>query len=419
MTEPQPRLAPRERGQSTVKSRRSELDQVNALHVTLSYNSAPALGGPDLTAYKLCTVLRAQGVKVDVLCTNLASRNAVLQPNSFERDVEGVWVRYLATRKLMPLGRHSFGLYYVPELRALLRREIGNYDVIHVHGFRDYMTFVTCQEARRTRVPYVIHPRGTLPYQGHSLVAKTIYDWTFGRRFLCGAARLIALTDREARSFGELGAAMQRVRVIYNGIEAKDYDPHASGEQFRREHDIREQFIVLYFGRIHMIKGIDHMTRAVAQLCRAGLDVAAVVVGPDEGFGNTVRRIASQERFDHLYILPPVRGKQKQDVFAAADVLVYAAQIEDFGVAAFEGILSGVPTIVASNTGCAEVVQRFNAGFVVPYGNIREIVSTIRCILADPDNARHRTLASRSEVVAALDWPDIARRVRALYAEVV
>ena len=388
---------------------------MRVLHLSLSFKSAPALGGPDLTSYKLCTSLRRQGVEVDVLCTNLASKTTVIQPTTFERDIEGVHVTYLATRKLIPLGRRSFGLYYMPELGPMLQRIAGNYDVIHLQGYRDFVSLVGHRAAAAAGVPYVIHPRGTLPYQGHSLIAKTTFDRLIGRRMIDQAAALIAFSPREIDSFVELGADRSKIHVVHNGVDTADYDPRASGAAFRERYGIREHLVVLYFGRVHQIKGIDHLLRATAALSRAGFDVAAVVVGPDEGFGATLKRIAEQENFDHFYMVPPVSGKGKQGVFGAADALVYAAAVEDFGVSAFEGVLSGVPTVVAAGTGCGQIVQRLDCGSLVPYGDVSALAGVLRGILEDPSGARARTLAARPRVAAQLDWNDIGAQVCRIY----
>jgi len=160
------------------------------------------------------------------------------------------------------------------------------------------------------------------------------------------------------------------------------------------------------------------MVRAVAALSRKGLDVAAVVVGPDEGFASTLRRIAADERFDHFYLVPAVSGLHKWEAFASADVLVYAAEVEDFGIVAFEGILFGIPTVVSAGTGCGEIVSRLNAGILVEYGNVEQLQTVLRHILEAPAEARERTQAARPRVIAALDWASTATRVRRVYEEV-
>ncbi len=193
---------------------------------------------------------------------------------------------------------------------------------------------------------------------------------------------------------------------------------NTSTERRRQQFAIKEQFVVLYLGRIHVIKGIDHMVRAVARLHRMGYDIAAVVVGPDEGFGSTVKNIAAQESFEHLYMLPTINGKQKQAVFGASDVLVYAAKVEDFGVVAFEGMLSGVPTVVAANTGCSEVARHLNVGYTVTYGDVDQLVGVLREILGDLATARKEVLAARPRIVSTLNWADIATGVHELYKEI-
>ncbi len=391
---------------------------MRALHVTLSYKSAPALGGPDLTVYKLCTALHRRGVQIDVICTNLATKTKTIQPHSFTRDVEGVHAHYLATRKLIPLGRHSFGLFHMPELGPVLRETIGCYDIVHIHGYRDYPSLVAYEWCRKAHVPFLIHPHGTVAFHGHSQIAKALFDRIYGQRMLRDAAGLLALSGYEAEQFRVFGGDPAKIILVPNGIDTADYDPNTSGEAFRRRYGIGERFVVLYLGRVDVIKGIDHMVRAVAVLRREGWDVAAVVVGPDEGFGRTLKQVASAEGFQHFYLLPTVSGREKLEAFGAADALVYASSTEGFGMVALEGILSGVPTVVAAGSGCGEIVGRLNAGFLTNHGDIGQLASILRNILQRPQAARNYTLAARPRVVAALDWSDIAAQVHGLYEQV-
>jgi glycosyltransferase involved in cell wall biosynthesis len=392
---------------------------MRVLHLTLSFHSAPSLGGPDLTSYKLCRALTERGVEIEVICTNLASKTDVIQPGSFERQIDGMRVRYLETKKLFPLGRNSFGLFVIPELNRILSEEVDRFDLVHLTGYRDFQSVVGSYQAKQKGIPYLIHPRGTIPYQGHSLLAKFVFDKTLGRRMIKGAAAFIALSQRETHSYRALGADMSRVYIVHNGIEVKEYRCDVNGDTFRRKHNIKEKNVVLYFGRIHFTKGIDQMLRAVAHLARAGVDIAAVVVGPDEGYRSYLIDLAKKLDFRGLYFIPTVSGEEKQQVFGAADILVYAAKFEEFGVSAFEGVLSGVPTIVTRGTGCGEIMQGFDAGYLVDYGDIEGMSRTISSILEDPKAAKARTLKGRENVIRSLPWSEIGRKVHEIYSEIL
>jgi len=372
------------------------MNNLKILHLSLSYNSAPNLGGPDITVYKLCSSLAKKGATVDVICTNLASKDSYISKSSFSKKVDGVNVNYLRTLKILPLGTSSFGLYYIPELKDFLSSNIKNYDIVHLHGYRDYLSLIGALQAKSHNVPYVLHPRGTLPNQGHSILVKKLFDYSFGKIMIKNASGLIALTKREINSFRLLNADINKITVVNNGMDLDDYNPYQSGENFINKYKITQKFIVLYLGRVHKIKGIDHMVKAVADLSRIGFDIAAVVVGPDEGFAKVLKNIANEEKFTHLYLIPTVTGLEKQQAFGAADVLVYAAEVEDFGVVAFEGILSGVPTIVASETGCGEIFKRYNLGHTVPYGDINQLSKLIKELLETPNKSKEFTMAGSS-----------------------
>lgn len=392
---------------------------MRVLHFALAYKSAPALGGPNYSVYRLCTELHRRGVEVDVIATNLISKEAIAGPYSTETHIEGVNVRYLVTKKLISMTKHSFGVYYIPELWSLLRRDISRYDILHFHGYRDYMTLVGAIQAMHFKVPYIIQPRGTMVTAGYNEVPKSAFDLVIGNRMLRRASRLVALSEREARHFTQKGVAPDQVSIVYNGLDTDDYQCPVDSRQFRDAHGITEKYIIMYLGRIHQIKGVDHMVRAVAALRGEGLDVCAVVVGPDEGFASVLQEIASEENFSHLYMLDAVTGHEKTAALSAASVFVYASKVEEFGLSAFEAILCGTPVIVSQDTGCGGIFADLGVGRQVPYGNLEQMSSVIKNILETEPKERQRIMQAKERIATTLSWPAIAAKMQQNYADIV
>ena len=91
-----------------------------------------------------------------------------------------------------------------------------------------------------------------------------------------------------------------------------------------------------------------------------------------------------------------LQGRQRLEALADADVLVYPAEQEIFGLVPLEALLTGTPVVVADDSGCGEVVSTVGGGTVIPARNIDALMTAIAGPLDDPE--RHRAAATAAAV---------------------
>jgi glycosyltransferase involved in cell wall biosynthesis len=390
-------------------------------YCTLGFPPAAGLGGPTLNAYYLTKALVARGHAVTVVCTNLASKDKRLFPESRRVLYEGVEVIYLNTYKLFPLGLHSFGLFVAPGVFAFLKRELRNYDVVHVDGYRSFLTLVEAPYCLKFDIPYVIQGRGSMKPIYSSLLAKHVYDVLFGGRILAGCALFIASSSREVGDYKAFMRAGQEVVVIPNGINAAEYAKLPEKGSFRRRHGIVEPKLVTYLGRVHRSKGIDHLVRAFAASRLRG-ESRLAIVGPDDGYRTKLASLAQELGLaSSVIFVDALAGEQKLQAYVDADVVVYAGRLEgeSFGMVPFEAAMCGVPTITSQGSACGELLTSFGAGFTAPYGDAPKLAQAIDAILENGQQAGQKVLAAREKIKEQLSWEQIARRYEEAYRSVL
>jgi glycosyltransferase involved in cell wall biosynthesis len=304
-------------------------------YCTLGFPPATGLGGPTLNAYYLTKTLVARGHAVTVVCTNLASKDEKLFPETRRVLYEGVDVIYFNTFRLMPLGVHSFGLHIPPGVVGFFKSELRNYDLVHLDGYRAFDVMAASYFCHKYNVPYVIASRGEMRAISSSLLAKHAYDWLLGRRILGGCALFIASSAREVSDYRGFTKPGQKVVVIPNGINAAEYAKLPEKGGFRRRHGIAEPKVVTYLGRVHAQKGIEHLVRAFAS-SRFRRESRLVIIGPDEGYRTKLASLARQLGLaDSVTFIDTLGGEQKLQAYVDADVVVYAGSSESFGMVPF------------------------------------------------------------------------------------
>jgi len=405
----------REKLSLSITARRGTFSRMKICYFTLGFMPAIKLGGPVQVMYHLTTRLARRGHEVTVVCTNLASKNEKLFPDTRRLDLDGVKVIYFNTHKLLPLGLHSFGLTISPGMFRFCRQELMNFDVIHTDGYRDLPSALACHFGSKYGIPVVIQPRGTLPVAVSSFAVKRAFDLLLGRRMLHQCAFLIAVSTQEKLGFHGIVPAEKKVVRIFTGIDSEEFKDLPEKGNFRRRYGISEPCLITYLGRLHAQKGIDVLIRAAAMTrCRPQSRLA--IIGPDDGFGSRLVALTRELGLQHsVTFVPPLAGREKLEAYVDSDVVVYASQSESFGLVPFEATMCGVPSISSENSPCAEILGPLGVGFQVPYGDFRKLAATIDKILENRAQVIPRVQAAAVKLQEILSWEEIARQYEDTY----
>jgi glycosyltransferase involved in cell wall biosynthesis len=385
---------------------------VRILHVVPYYEEAWAYGGIPRLASALARGLARRGHEVTVCTTDVADAHSRVRAN---RDYEGVSVRMF--RNLSNRLAYRYQFFTPVGLSRFLRRSASQFDIAHLHACHHLPGAVAASALRRARVPYLLSPNGTALRIERRRFAKLLFDLTVGRRVVPDAARVLAVSRAEHRQLQSAGIPLSRVRLVPNPIDEREFAAAREPRAFRAAHALGDNPVVLYLGTLTPRKGVDVLVRAFARL--PDPSARLVVAGNDMGCGAAVAALAREiglgERFVRVGLL---RGAERLDALAAADVVVYPSRDEVFGLVPVEALLCGTPVVVSSDSGCGEIIGQIGGGHVVPVGDATTLSEAITAILRDPPlwHARAANAAARarqrfgSDVVCA-QLEDVYREV--------
>jgi len=274
-------------------------------------------------------------------------------------------------------------------------------DVIHVHDW--FGTVGGTGLARRLRVPMVM------------TVHSTEYDRSLGHPWghilqreelgIDAADRVIAVSRHlRQQLIDRYHALSAKVRVIYNAVRPSE----------RLERIDPEKRIVLYVGRLAMMKGVDTFLRAAARVVPSFPDVLFVIAGEGPEYERLVHLSARLGIGDRVMFLGKVSEEEREVLLAGSSVFVLPSVVEPFGIAALEAMAAGVPTIVSKTSGVAEMSQ--GTTFRVDFWDVEEFASRISELLEYPTL---RTAMGDQGRWAALreGWPERARETVSVYLE--
>lgn len=393
------------------------------LQVVIGYHPARGeFGGIVETVEHLSRELTRRGHEVEVWTTSLVGRGRHLVRGDVTALQGGIPVRYFDAYHSARLG---YGFAFSPSFARAARRQAGGFDVVHVNGYRNHLAVSAMMAARAASTPYVVQTHGTIPPVVHRVRAKQVFDRLAGRALLRGAGAIVAISKAEARLFAEHGVPPDEVDVVYNGIDlgmvGRDL---GNGDFFRAELGIREPNVLLYLGRLHERKGIQHLIPAFEALAAERKDVHLAVVGSDDGYEATLRRRAAASPARERITFPgPIYGDAKYRAFHSASLLVYPAVHEFFGLVPFEALLCGTPGVVVEGEGCAEVLQDVEGGWTVPWADADALARALRVALQEreerPMDWARRVATARGHILARYTWEAATDRMLEVYGRAI
>jgi glycosyltransferase involved in cell wall biosynthesis len=358
----------------------------------------PAFGGPVVNARALAGTLAGEGAEVLV---------AGGVPADGRGDSGAVGLT-------APFRFHGTPL---PVHLGPLRNALDQADIVHILGYRDPVGTAAALRARRRSIPYVLEPSGMLRRRLRSLSLKAIFDAGPGRAVIGGAARIVATSGLEARELTEDGIPPARVVVRPNGVDVEALLPGSARGRLRKILGIPTGApVVLHLGRIAAKKGLLDLVRAIATVPA----VHGIVAGPDDGDGTLgqlfqLRSVPGLRA--RMHILPRgYWGDEKAELLADADCFALPSATENFGNAAAEAAVCGLPVIVSNRCGVAEFLAP-EASRIVQYRDIDGLSGAINWALSRDAGTAARAAAAR--VRERLDWKVLARDQLGVYRQVL
>jgi glycosyltransferase involved in cell wall biosynthesis len=335
------------------------------LQVTLGFYPAQSWGGPVNVVRANGKELTRRGHRVTVYCSNLWDKDREMRPETFEDTVDGMRVVYFKTWRIRRWPG-TLGPHWLPDLASYLKREVGNFDIVHLNGYRSPIMLTAANAARRAGVPIVTQPHGTLPVIVNSFALKRAYDRIFGRRELTGIGALIALEEQERQQALSHGVPYDRIEIIPNGIDPAERKSAPERGTFRRRFGLDDHRpLILFLARINWKKGTDMLIEAFARM--RGVEAQLAIAGPDDGQLAEVRGLIAKFGLqDRVTITGLLTGADVLGAFQDADLFVLPCRSDAFPFAMVESCLMGTPMVITDRCEIADMIKG-RIGDVTPF----------------------------------------------------
>ena len=314
-------------------------------------------------------------------------------------------------------------------------------DVVHLQSVYSPPTIPTLLLAKILRKPVVWTPRGSLQrWQGSTRKhIKRVWEAICNR--LCDPRRVVLhFTSTTEREESQPTITNARAVVVPNAIDVPEFGvlafgvppsggsvlefgvpsldginkvvPPESGTPNGITPNAPNILRLLYLGRLHPIKGIENLLRAIAQT-DAGVTLSICGDG-DIAYWRSLELLVSDLALgDRVEFHGRIEGDAKRYEFARADACVVPSFKENFCVVAAESLAHGVPVIASKGTPWARV-EEIGCGLWVD-NSPESLLAAVQKFRAMP--LRDMGQRGREWMGREFSWPVVAEEMAACYEE--
>lgn len=331
----------------------------------------PFYGGPN-TALRIMAKLGTEaGLDVHIATTHASGLKSFHSRDDVVRIEDGSTFHYFQCN-ILP------GWFFSNSMRKWLVQNIKKYDVVHLHVPFTAPFMMGAKMCQSFGIPYVVSLHGLIdPWcLKHKAWKKIPYLSLLEKKNFECASFLHVTSSMEFDFVDSLNYASETylMPLAVLGGEGSIIQP--------RRYD-SQKIKLLFLGRLHPVKALPSIFKAVRILINDGVDIEFNIAGVgDSDYEEDLKKMTVNLGIEnHVYWHGHVDEFVRKALFLEADLFILPSYHENFGLAAAEAMATGLPVILSDQVGLAQDVKKFNAGLIVSCDDSSAIADSVNALM--------------------------------------
>jgi alpha-maltose-1-phosphate synthase len=302
---------------------------------------------------------------------------------------------------------------------------VGGADLLHSHTW--YANLAGHLGSLLYGIPHVatVHSLEPLrPWKAEQLGGGYALSSWAERTALASAAAVVAVSDGMRSDILSVYPEIprERVHVIRNGIDTKQYAPDRATDVLEKHGVDPDRPYVIFVGRITRQKGVPVLLRAAAALEPDAQLVLCAGAADTPELGAEVASLVAElqaTRTGVLWIPDMLPKPEVIQLLTHATAFVCPSVYEPLGIVNLEAMACATAVVASRVGGIPEVVDGGVTGLLVPPDDPASLADALNLLLRDPDDAKEMGEAGRERAVAEFSWESVATQTVSLYASLL
>jgi glycosyltransferase involved in cell wall biosynthesis len=370
--------------------------------VHVHHHYYPVIGGIERAIQSLAEELAKIGHEVHVITSRFGAEN-----RSKEEVINGVYVhRAKALRLRFP--DLTYPLEYVEKV-------LRDADIVHGHSQNSLFTVKIIEKARSLGVKTAMKYMAVDALYDHPNYFVRLLGPFYAHRMLNKA---IALSNiRLVKSFRDLEILRSRYGVTAfhapDGVSEETVNAPNMAEEFRERYVIREPFVV-YIGRLHRLKGVDVLIKAVSIATKKHPKLKAVIIGPGEQkpYRGLAQKLGVESNIIFLGYVDEMTKIGALDASIALLLPSLCDYVEVFSIVISEAWARRKPVIASAVGEIPYRVKHMVNGLLVPPKDHKALAEAMIMLTENRKLATRLGAEGRKEVMT---WSEVAAKMLEIY----
>lgn len=343
----------------------------------------------------------------------------VFVPESLDKNFVDDFPYIVVRCKKLPI---TFGDYVTPApmFDKKFKKQLNqDFDIIHLHSpFTISKTAI--KVARKRKIPIII----TL----HSQYKQDFKEKTKSKLLTNFMMKYIARSFNACDELWTMNPKMAELSHAYgykgkvfllpNGCDLNKSDINANKvDNFRLQYASKDEKLLLYVGRIHILKNIEFILKVCEQLKEKHFPFKMVFVGNGQDFDKFNKMNQNMHLEDCVFFVGKVADRNKlQYFYKVSDLFVFPSNYDTDGIVKTEAAAYQTPTIFLEGSIASSCVQNNFNGYIEE-NDVTKFADRIIEIFKDEKN--YKTVCKNAEETLYLTWKDIIARAEKRYYEII
>ncbi|WP_455280460.1 glycosyltransferase family 4 protein [[Eubacterium] cellulosolvens] len=304
-------------------------------------------------------------------------------------------------------------------LKDLLRMKP---DIIHAHtyGFAhtDFASFI----GKIKNIPLVVttHYDRSRTYELSKILLRGLYDNFIGRMTLSLANKILAATDYEKNLLvSKFSLNNEKISVVPNGVEFDKFRNLPDPQSIISQYGLQKSRVALFVGRIERKKGLQYLLQATPTVASEFPDFKILIVGPDWGYENELKKIAKKIKIENLVIFAGQFNElDLLKAYNLSEFSILPSLGEATGLTILESMAAGRPIVASRLPTIAEFVVDEKDGMLFEPGNPEKLANSIISLMSN-QKLKEKLIQNGKIISKQRDWSKIVKMVIDVYQKVI
>jgi glycosyltransferase involved in cell wall biosynthesis len=270
--------------------------------------------------------------------------------------------------------------------------------------------------ARTSKIPYLLEVDAPLSDEAAQYRGLELQETArlFERTLVSEADAVLPVSTALRDWAVSHGATSQRVHVIPNGVNTRQFDP-ALAKDRRKELGLEGAEVVGFVGGFRPWHGINLIMKAFSLLAEKNRDARLLMVGDGPARASVEDWRKKDALTDRVVVTGHVPHTEVPGFLATMDVVLAPYEnIPNFyfsPLKILESMAMGRPTVASAAGDIPELMMDGKAGILVPPGNAEALAASAERLLHDTKLAAELGGAARECAVSYHDWKSVAATI--------